>query len=128
MFESAMHLIVLTREQVELAAYRFEKHDNSAVRIARHFRRVDDEGKLRTCRAIRRIERRFEINLGTVCYKLLETESGKTSAIQQQVMEYLAHWRERDDGKSDLVISVDRIREIDRLAQGKTEWMTSLDS
>ena len=123
-----MDLIVLTREQVELAACRFERHGNSAVRIARHCRRIDDEAKLRTCRAIRRIERRFEINLGTVCYKFLETESRPTSIIQQQVMEYLAHWRALDDGSSDLVVSVDRVREIDRLAQGETEWMTSLDS
>ena len=123
-----MHLIVLTGEQVELAAYRYEKHGNSAVRVARHFRRIDDEHKVRTCRAIRRLERRFEINLGTVCYKFLETESHPTSTIQVQVMEYLAHWRESDDGGRDLVVSVDRVREIDRLAQGETEWMSLLDS
>ena len=123
-----MHLIVLSRDQVELAAYRFEAHGNSAVRVARHFRYVAETGKLRTARALRRIERRFKINLGTVCYKIVETETQTTSAFQRRVMEYVAYWRDASEGSPDLVVSVDRIREIDRLAQGETEWLTLRDS
>lgn len=123
-----MQLIALTREQAELAAYRFEAHENSAARIARHFRRIAEPDKLRTCRALRKLERRFEINLGTVCFKFLEMETGPTSEFQRQVMEYLAYWRELDDGSHDLVVSIDRVREIDRLAQGEAEWQTLRDS
>lgn len=123
-----MHLIVLTRVQAELAAYRFQVHGNSAVRIARHFRRIDNPGKLGTCRALRRLERRFQINLGTVCFKYFEAEARSTSAFQRQVMEYVAQWRESEDGSCDLVVSVDRVRQIDRLAQGETAWLTLRDS
>lgn len=123
-----MQLIVLTREQAETAAHRFESHGNSALRIARHFRRVDDARKLGMCRALRRIERQFAINLGTVCFKFLEKETQPTSTFQQQVMDYIAYWRGREDGVSDLVVSVDRARMIDRLAQGETEWLTLHDS
>jgi hypothetical protein len=120
-----MQLIVLTREQAETAAQRFESHGNSALRIARHFRRVDDARKLGMCRALRRIERQFAINLGTVCFKFLEKETKPTPTVQQRVMDYVACWRELDDGTQDLVVSVDRVREIDRLAEGDPAWASS---
>jgi hypothetical protein len=123
-----VNLIVLTREQVELAANRFEAHGNSALRLARHCRLADDEARLRLGRALRRVERRFGINLGTVCFKFLEKELRPTSAFQEWVMDYVAHWREAEDGSRDLVVSVDRAREIDRLAEGEAEWETSRDS
>lgn len=120
-----MQLIVLTREQVETAAFRFERHGNSALRVARHFRRIDDERKLGMCRALRRVERQFSINLGTVCFKFLEKETRPTPAVQQQVMDYVACWRDLADGTQDLVVSVDRVREIDRLAEGDPAWASS---
>lgn len=123
-----MNLIVLTRAQVELAARRFEAHGNSPVRIVRHYRRADDESGVRLCRAIRRLERQFAINLGTVCFKFLEVESRPTPRVQQQVMEYVARWRDVGGGEPDLVVSVDRIREIGRLAEGDPEWARSRDS
>ncbi len=123
-----MNLIVLTREQVEVAAYRYRAHANSPARIARHYRRMEDPAKVRLCRALRRLERQFEINLGTVCFKFLESETRPTPAVQRQVMDYVASWREDDDGRRDLVVSIDRVREIDRLAEGEGAWASSRDS
>jgi len=123
-----MNLIVLTMEQVELAAYRFEAHGNSAGRLTRHFRRTQDGASIGLGRALRRVERRFGINLGTVCFKFLEKETRPTSSFQQQVMDYVAYWREREGGTRDLVISVDHARVIDRLAAGEAEWLTLHDS
>ncbi|HUP01395.1 MAG TPA: hypothetical protein VM737_07750 [Gemmatimonadota bacterium] len=123
-----MHWIILTPEQAEIAAYRFQEHGNSAVRIARYYRRLSDQPRLRLCRAIRRLERRFAINLGTVCYKFLEKETRPTPAVQQRVMDYVAHWRDREDGTRDLAVSVDRVREVDRLAEGHPEWASSRGS
>ena len=120
-----MQLIVLTREQAETAAHRFENHGNSALRIARHFRRVDDARKLDICRALRRMERQFSINLGTICFKFLEKETRPTPAVQQRVMDYVACWSDSDHGPQQLVVSVDRVREIDRLAQGDPAWASS---
>ncbi len=108
-----------------MAACRYREHGNSSGRLARHFRKIDDQAQLRLARAIRRLERRFAINLGTVCFKFLEKESRPTSRIQQQVMDYVAAWREGDDGHRDLVVSVDRVREVDRLAEGNPEWASS---
>jgi hypothetical protein len=123
-----MNLIILTREQAELAAYRFQAHANSAGGLTRHFRRTQDGERIGVGRAIRRVERRFGINLGTVCFKFLEKEIRPTSTFQQQVMDYVAYWRDHADGSRDLVVSVDRARQIDRLAQGQAEWLTAHDS
>lgn len=120
-----MQLIGLTPEQVELAAYRFAAHDNSATRIARHYRDRDDRSKLELCRALRRVERRFAINLGTLCFKFLEKEHQPTPEVQRQVMDYVAYWNESSEGVMHLVVSVDRVREIDRLAEGNQEWVDS---
>lgn len=120
-----MQLIGLTPEQVELAAYRFAAHDNSATRIARHYRERDDRSKLELCRALRRVERRFAINLGTLCFKFLEKEHQPTPEVQRQVMDYVAYWNESSEGVRHLVVSVDRVREIDRLAEGNQEWVDS---
>lgn len=123
-----MHFILLTPEQVELAACRFREHDNSPAQIARHFREIEDEPRLRVCLALRRVERQYAINLGTICFKFLEKENGPTSRVQEQVMDYVAEWRELEDGGLGLVVSVDRVREIDRLAEGDSAaWPTSHD-
>ncbi len=120
-----MQLIGLTPDQVELAAYRFAAHENSAVRIEGHYRERDDRDKLRLCRAIRQVEWRFAINLGTLCFKFLEKEFQPTPEVQRKVMDYVAYWSEGDDGRRHLVVSVDRVREIDRLAEGNQEWAGS---
>ncbi|MFN2383423.1 MAG: hypothetical protein ABR559_04070 [Gemmatimonadota bacterium] len=123
-----MHLIVLNREQVELAAWRFQRHGNSPARIARHFRGAGDARRLGLCRALGRLERQYAINLGTVCYKFLEKETRPAPQVQHQVMDYVAGWRDHADGSQDLVVSVERIREIDRLAEGDAEWISLHDS
>ncbi len=124
-----MEFILLTPEQVDVAACRFREHGNSPARIARHFRDAEDETMLRLCRALRRVERKFEINLGTVCHKFLETETRPTPEVQRQVMDYVAGWNETLEGAQQLVVSVDRVREIDRLAEGDVaEWPISPDS
>lgn len=124
-----MEYILLTSEQVDVAACRFRDHGNSPARIARHFRDADDESMLRLCLALRRLERQFEINLGTICHKFLEVETRPTPEVQRRVMDYVAGWQEIDEGAVRLLVSVDRVREIDRLAEGNVaEWPTSPDS
>lgn len=122
-----MHFIVLTSDQAETAAERYRVHDNSPARMAQQLEIVGDLAKLRLCRTIRRLERRFEIDLGAVCQKFLETERGPTPDVQRQVMEYVA-WRELGGGRGDLVVSVERVRQIGRLAEGDPEWASSHDS
>lgn len=120
-----MKLIGLTSGQVELAAYRFAAHGNSAAKIERHYREREEPDKLRQCRTIRKLERRFAINLGTLCFKFLEKEFQPTPVVQRQVMDYVAHWAEDGEGGRHLVVSIDRVREIDRLAEGNQEWAGS---
>lgn len=123
-----MDWIVLTQQQAEVAAFRYEECDNSPVRAARRYRTIGDTVSLGTCRAIRRMERRFAINLGTVCFKFLENDRASTPPAQRQVMEYVAAWRPLADGDRDLVISVDRVLEIDRLARDTPRWAVSRGS
>jgi hypothetical protein len=122
-----MHFIVLTSDQAETVAERYRVHDNSPARMAQQLEIIGDIAKLRLCRTIRRLERRFEIDLGAVCQKFLETERGPTPDVQRQVMAYVA-WRELGGGRRDLVVSVDRVRQIGRLAEGDPEWASSHDS
>ena len=123
-----MHFIVLTSDQAEIAAERYRVHDNSPTRMARQLEIIGDVRKLRLCQTIRRLERQFEIDLGAVCQKFLETQQGPTPDVQRQVMDYVARWRELGDGSRDLVVSVDRVRQIGRLAEGDPEWASSHDS
>ncbi len=123
-----MHFIILTSDQAETAAERHRVHDNSLARMAHQLEIIGDIEKLKLCRMIRRLEKRFEIDLGAVCQKFLETERGPTPDVQRQVMEYVARWRELGDGRRDLVVSIDRVRQIGRLAEGDPEWASSHDS
>lgn len=120
--------ILLTPDQVELAARRFREHGNSPAAIARHYRDGGDAPNLRACLALRRVERQYAMNLGTICFKFLEKERTATPRVQQRVMEYVAQWNDLPDGRT-LVVSVDRVREIDRLAQGDgAAWPTPPDA
>ena len=118
--------IILTPDQVALAVHRYEEHGNSAPRLSRFLRKSGD-GRLLLGRALRRVERRFEIDLGILCFKFVETETRTTPEVQQRVMDYVAYRRAREDGGHDLVVSVDRAREIDRLARGEA-WLSLHDS
>lgn len=124
-----MHFIVLTPDEVELAALRFEEHGNSTERIARHLGRQGDRSRLASCRGLHRLERKFGIDLGTICFKFLETETRETPTVQKQVMDYVAGRRGDAAGDAlDLVVSVERALEIGRLAEGEIEWQSSRDS
>ena len=124
-----MHFIVLTPDEVELAALRFEEHENSTERIVRHLRRRDQPVRLAACRGLHRLEQEFGIDLGTICFKFLETETRETPVVQKQVMDYVAGRRGGGSGdRHDLVVSVERAQEIGRLAEGEIEWQSSRDS
>lgn len=123
-----MEFIVLTPKQVDLAAARFVEHGNAPGQIERHFLERGEPGTARLLRALRAVELRFEIDLGTVCHKFLETEAGPTPQVQRAVMQYVARWNRDEEGERRLLVSIDRAREIDRLADGDIAWSSSLES
>lgn len=123
-----MQFIVLTPEQVDLAAQRYAEHGNSPARIERHHLDRGDRAAALALRALRRVERRFEIDLGTVCHKFLEAEIASTAAVQREVMAYVARWNEDRSGARRLLVSIDRARQIDRLAEGDVAWSSSRES
>jgi len=124
-----MHFIVLTPDQVELAALRFDEHGNSASHFARHLHGEEDYRGLSLSRGLRRLERELGVDLGTLCFKFLEAENGEAPVVQNQVMDYVATRRGGAGSDAlDLVVSVDRALEIGRLAEGKFQWQSSPDS
>lgn len=103
------HLIRLTREDRWLLVRRYEFYRNSMAALAKALvREPEGEGALRRLRALRRIERRFGLDLGLVCHKVRRCRERRPHPLERIVIDYVTLPAAGDD----VVLDVGRVREV----------------
>ncbi|MGH7482586.1 MAG: hypothetical protein ACRELV_10555 [Longimicrobiales bacterium] len=113
-----MEILILTVSDARLLAARHAEHGNSVRRMMSALREAGCPDAPHRLRALRRIERRFDVDLGALCHRFLHREDPETHALERSVLEYVAHWRcpvpTADAGPEDraLWIDVDRLRAL----------------
>lgn len=92
-------------------ARRYEFHKNSTAALAKALAREGEgEGVLRRLRALRRIERRFALDLGLLCHEIRRCRERRPHPLERMVIRYVT--LPARDGGDDVIVDVGRIREV----------------
>ncbi len=108
------HLVRLTREDRWLLVRRYEFHGNSMASLAKTLmREARGVGRVRRLRALRRIERRFGLDLGLLCHKVRRCRERRPHPLERLVISYVT----LPSADDEVILDVDRIREVIRLIE-----------
>lgn len=107
-----MQVVRLSAEDAQVLAARFAEHGNSHRRMAGAFRDAGaGEAAERLC-ALRRLECRFQVDLGSLCHRFRRRDQAATHPIERMVLDYVAEDRERPDGGREVWVHIDRVRQV----------------
>lgn len=112
-----MEVVRLTAGDCRLLSTRFAEHGNSYRAMAGALADAGRSGPLARLRALRRVERRFEVDLGSLCHRFHRRNHEDTHPIERAVMSYIATWRRRPDGCRELWVLLDRLRNVRTLIE-----------
>lgn len=110
-----MDVICLTSQDCSALAARYSQHGNSHRRMAAAVREAGAGDALERLRALRRLERRFEVDLGALCHRFLHRDDPATHPIERWLLHYIAHESPSssvDDAGPDVWVLLDRLREV----------------
>jgi hypothetical protein len=110
---------VLRLDEVDcrLLSARFRQHANSHRRMAGALREAGALEMLDRLRALRGLERRFAIDLGSLCHRFERRNDAGTHPIERSVLSYVARERTGPDGRMELLVLVDRVRSVRALIE-----------
>lgn len=114
-----MEVLQLTPGDCGLLAARFGEHDNSHRRMSAALREAGARGPLERLRALRRLERRFDVDLGSICWRFRRRDDPGMHPIERYVVDYVAQESVSDDGSDALLILLDRVRHVRDLMEGR---------
>lgn len=128
-----MEVIRLTPGDCELLATRYVEYDNSQRKMEEALEQADEPGELARLRALRRLERHFGIDLGSLCFRFERRDDPELHPLERRILDSIAFWRTVDgadapaDAPTDeLWILVDHVRHLRELAgEEHTGWLQS---
>jgi hypothetical protein len=114
---TTMDLISLTREDCGLLAARYGEHSNSQRRMLDALEEAAaDDAFARLC-ALRQLEKHFAVDLGMLCYYFEHRNDQGTHPARRAVMNYVAAWDVSADGRQELRVRIDRVREVREIVE-----------
>jgi hypothetical protein len=108
----AVHVLCLAPGDRRLLAARFAEHGNSHRRMVTALVEASAGDALARLRALRRLERRFAIDLGSLCHRDGRRDDAAVHPLERNVLRYVAQRRPRPGGGEDLLVLVDRVRQV----------------
>ena len=105
-------VIVLGPADRGLLAARYAEHGNSHRRMAAALREAGAEEPLERLRALRALECRFAIDLGSLCHRFDRRDQPGTHPLERMVLSYIAQERRAPDGRAELWVLLDRVRDV----------------
>lgn len=121
-----MEVIRLTSEDCALLEIRFSDHDNSHRRLETALEQDGDRAAalLPRLRALRTIEHRFTIDLGSLYHRFHRREEPSLHPLERRILDSIACWRELDRGGLELWVFVDRVRQLRQLMdEERLHWL-----
>jgi hypothetical protein len=112
-----MEIVSLTPTDCRLLTSRFSEHDNSHRRMTSALEEAGAYAPRERLAALRALEIRFSIDLGSLCYRFMHRSDPGTHAIEQTVLAYVAQWRCSSDGREELWVLLDRVRQVRELME-----------
>lgn len=110
-------VVRLTVVEQDLLAARFAEHGNSTRRMRAALEEVGAADVARRLRALRLVERRFDVDLGEVCHRFGRRHRPDTHPIERLVVEFIACPSD-GGGEGDLLVLLDRLARLRELMDG----------
>lgn len=102
----------LEERDCRLLAARYAEHGNSVRRMAAALAEAESGAGLERLRALRRLERRFRVDLGSLCHRWLHRGDEGVHPLEERVLAWVAEGRLGEDGRLQLTVFLDRLREL----------------
>jgi hypothetical protein len=109
-----IHVVRLTAPDRQLLRARFVQHGNSHQRM---IAALAEAGSKETCRrleALRRIERRFDLDLAEICDRHARRQHATTHPIERMVLDFIAE-EHHDESGAQLWVMPDRVQQVREL-------------
>jgi hypothetical protein len=113
-----VHVVSLSFADRGLLAARFARHGNSHRRMRASLLDAGANDAVARLDALRELERRFEVDLGSVSWRYERREEEGTHPLERYIIDYIAEMRRTDDDEV-LWVRLDRVREIRDLMEGR---------
>lgn len=107
-----MEAVRLCEGDCRLLAARYAEHGNSVRRMAAALAESDAADGLDRLRALRKLERTFRVDLGSLCHRWLHREDEGVHPLEERVLAWVAQGRLGEDGRLEITIFLDRLRHL----------------
>jgi len=114
-----MNIVRLSTRDRSLLAARFEEHGNSYIRMRDALKEAGAQETMDRLNALRGIERRFAIDLGSVSWRHARRNRPQTHPIERMIMNYITEPRQTGSAGDELWVHLDRVGEIRELMEGR---------
>lgn len=114
-----MEVLRLTPGDRDLLAARFGEHANSYRRMVGALKEAGAPGPLARLRALRDLERRFEVDLGSICWRLGRVDDPQTHPIERYIVQYVTRQNTDEHGEEELLVLLDNVRQVRELMEGR---------
>ncbi len=111
-----MEVLCLTVSDYELLRSRCAEHGNSQLRLAGALEEAGATATLKQSKALRGMEIKFGIDLGSLCHRFEHRNDAGTHPIETMVMNFVAEWR-GSNGRRELWVLLDRLRQVRELME-----------
>jgi hypothetical protein len=114
-----MEVLRLSPGDCRLLAARYGEHDNSHRRMVAALEEADADAPLARLRALRMLERRFGIDLGSLCWRQNRVDHPGTHPIERYIVQYVTRVRRGEGGMQELLVLLDNVRHVRELMEGR---------
>lgn len=113
-----MDVVCLTASDRSLLRARFAQHGNSYRRMRDALLEAGADAHGARLAALRRIEKRFDLDLAEICHRHARRNDARTHPIERLVLDFITEERHAAD-RTQLWVIPERVRQVRDLMAGK---------
>jgi hypothetical protein len=98
---------------------RYAQHGNSQRRMLEALREAGAGAAAERLRALRGLERRFGVDLGSLCHRFRRRDRPETHPIERFIVEHVTELRRGAGGRDELWVLLDHVRQVRELMEGR---------
>jgi hypothetical protein len=112
---TSVNVVRLSVLDQRLLAARFAEHGNSHRRMRGALLETGIAGNVDRLDALRRVERSFEIDLGSLCHRHGRRNLPETHPVERLVLDFITEIRLPAGGDEELWVHIDRVAQVRNL-------------
>lgn len=114
-----MEVLRLDQGDCRLLAARYAEHANSHRRMVAALEEASADAPLARLRALRILERRFSIDLGSLCWRWRRLDDPAMHPFERYIVRYVTRVHRTDEDGEQLLVLLDHVRQVRELMEGR---------